>query len=297
VFGRTRTIGLGLAAHARAAGELAQPRRRFVGLEALGKPRSSIRIGLASLALHALVIGLASWLTRADRAPARDALKQPRAPVAVTMLYVAPTEAPSRPRPQVSQPPIPPAAPKAPPAPAPETPLPATTLARNAPEHDEPAATAPEQSSLPEQADRAEPEDPMVSEARRIFRPKRTDLANAVGPVQPGRPVRSWAGGVRCPWGGAPIGGDETPATGVVEGIVRSESDGSPVAGALLQLLGTGSSTFSDDAGHYRLTFDPNLVDRCRSQVVRVSAPGYRVRSMVLAYGASSDNTVEMGVR
>jgi hypothetical protein len=83
----------------------------------------------------------------------------------------------------------------------------------------------------------------------------------------------------------------------VVEGVVRRESNGTPVTGALLQLLGTGSSAFSDDAGHYRLTFDPSLVDRCRSQIVRVSAPGYRARNMVLAYGAWSDNTVDMAGR
>ena len=79
-----------------------------------------------------------------------------------------------------------------------------------------------------------------------------------------------------------------------MEGVVRSERDGQPVPGAFLQLLGTGSATFADDAGHYSLRFDPKLVDRCHSQIVRVTAPGYRARTMVLAYGTWSDNVVDM---
>jgi hypothetical protein len=102
-------------------------------------------------------------------------------------------------------------------------------------------------------------------------------------------------GGTRCAWETNDAGSDGGgPANGVVEGVVRTERGGTPVPGAFLQLLGTGSATFSDDAGHYRLTFDPQLVDRCHSQVVRVTAPGYRARTMVLAYGTWSDNVVDM---
>jgi hypothetical protein len=102
-------------------------------------------------------------------------------------------------------------------------------------------------------------------------------------------------GGSRCSWDGDDAGADGGgPANGVVEGVVRSEGDGQPVPGAFLQLLGTGSATFADDAGHYRLRFDPKLVDRCHSQIVRVTAPGYRARTMVLAYGTWSDNVVDM---
>ena len=69
---------------------------------------------------------------------------------------------------------------------------------------------------------------------------------------------------------------------------------GRPIPGALLQVLGTGFSTFADGVGHYRLRFDPDLVDACRTQLVRVTAPGYRTRTMFLGYGFTSDNAVDL---
>jgi hypothetical protein len=141
-----------------------------------------------------------------------------------------------------------------------------------------------------------EPEDLMVSEARRLFGPKVGAAGGPLaGPIQAGRPVALAGGGTRCAWDGADAGTNAGgTANGVVEGVVRTARGGLPVPGAFLQLLGTGSATFADDAGHYRLTFDPRLVDRCHSQIVRVTAPGYRARTMVLAYGAWSDNVVDM---
>lgn len=84
---------------------------------------------------------------------------------------------------------------------------------------------------------------------------------------------------------------------GFVEGIVRSQNNGLPVPGAFLQILGTGFATFADQTGHYHLAFDPNLVDQCRSQVVRVTAPGYRARTLILAAGSWSENTIQMAMR
>jgi hypothetical protein len=301
MFGRTRSIGLGLDARARAAGQVLQPRRRFADFEALARRQASLRTGLASLVLHALVIGLVIWITRAERISEGHSLQHPPAPREVTMLYVPPKPQARKPAPQQLQPPPPPSpAPVQPaPAPAPNTPLPFAAITRNIPEHDEPAATAPEPSSRHMTAPKAEAEaeDPMVLEARRIF--GRKDIApggSTGGPLRAGRPVQTVAAGGRCAWGN-PLADEGDTARGVVEGVVRSESSGTPLPGALLQLLGTGSATFSDDAGHYRLTFDPSLVDGCRSQIVRVSAPGYRARNMVLAYGSWSDNTVDMAGR
>jgi hypothetical protein len=136
----------------------------------------------------------------------------------------------------------------------------------------------------------------MVLEARRLFGPK-APSGGTLGPVQAGLPVGWLGGGSRCTWSGADPDAEDSRPNGMVEGIVRSETNGRPLPGAFLQLLGTGSATFSDARGHYRLTFDPSLVDRCRSQIVRVSAPGYRARNMVLAYGAWSDNSIDMDVR
>jgi hypothetical protein len=56
----------------------------------------------------------------------------------------------------------------------------------------------------------------------------------------------------------------------------------------------TDESLPAVEVGRYRLTFDPALVDACRSQLVRVTAPGFRARTMVLAYGARSDNIVDL---
>jgi hypothetical protein len=79
----------------------------------------------------------------------------------------------------------------------------------------------------------------------------------------------------------------------VVEGVVRHESTGANLPGASLQILGTPYSTFADDNGRYRLAFDPLLVGPCRTQVVRVTAAGYRAQNLTLAIG-HADNTITM---
>lgn len=58
-----------------------------------------------------------------------------------------------------------------------------------------------------------------------------------------------------------------------------------PLPGAHLQISGTGYGTFADDRGHYRLGFDPALIDDCRSQYVRVLAPGVPPQLIVLGRG------------
>jgi hypothetical protein len=223
-------------------------------------------------------------------------------PIAVTMMYQPPKEVPTRLKPHQPQPAPAPA--EAAPPKTPESSLPAPFSTAKAPEHDDPAAMSPEQKPPsragdpePQASEPREPlEEPMVLEARRIFGPKDGPAGGPiVGPVQAGHPVALVGGGSHCSWDGDDAGVDAGgPANGVVEGVVRSERGGQPVPGAFLQLLGTGSATFADDAGHYRLRFNPKLVDRCHSQIVRVTAPGYRERTMVLAYGTWSDNVVDM---
>jgi hypothetical protein len=137
-------------------------------------------------------------------------------------------------------------------------------------------------------------EDAMVSEARRLFGPPSPTTATVAGPVRAGLPLSMMSGGPRCAWSGAEARPIDGPRDGVIEGIVRTESGGRPIPGAFLQMLGTGSATFADATGHYRLTFDPSLVDSCRSQLVRVTAPGYRARTMILTYGLASDNVVDL---
>lgn len=89
--------------------------------------------------------------------------------------------------------------------------------------------------------------------------------------AQAGMPLYLAAGGVRCAVTNTriqarPAGGFE----GYVEGIVGNEDTGSILAGAFLQVIGTPYVTFSDGRGHYRLGFEAQLVDGCRTQLVRV---------------------------
>ena len=70
-----------------------------------------------------------------------------------------------------------------------------------------------------------------------------------------------------------------------VEGRVYNERTGVALAGAYLQMMGTQYNAFADDAGHYRLGFDPDLVDECRSQYVRVIARGVPPQLIVLGRG------------
>jgi hypothetical protein len=164
------------------------------------------------------------------------------------------------------------------------------------PEHDEPAAMSPTAVSHPAERETAaeREEEAMVSEARRLFGPPAPTNATVAGPVRAGLPLSMMSGGPRCAWSGAEARPVEDRRAGVIEGIVRTESGGRPIPGAFLQMLGTGSATFADASGHYRLTFDPSLVDACRSQLVRVTAPSYRARTMILTYGLASDNVVDL---
>jgi hypothetical protein len=75
---------------------------------------------------------------------------------------------------------------------------------------------------------------------------------------------------------------------GTVQGRIFRQNDGRPLAGAHLQMLGTPYVTFTDDQGEYQFRFDLSLVDNCRTQYVRVSAPGYESRLLVLVVGPNA---------
>lgn len=79
-----------------------------------------------------------------------------------------------------------------------------------------------------------------------------------------------------------------------VVGRILREDNGQPLAGARLQILGTAFGTFSNDVGEYRLVFDRTLVDRCRTQSVRVSAPGYASRDVILYIGEARSSDVPL---
>jgi hypothetical protein len=73
----------------------------------------------------------------------------------------------------------------------------------------------------------------------------------------------------------------------MAEGRIFRQNDGRPLAGAHLQMLGTPYVTFTNDQGEYHFRFDLSLIDNCRTQYVRVSAPGYESRLLVLVVGAN----------
>jgi hypothetical protein len=223
------------------------------------------------------------------------------------MMYLPPEPAPkpkppAPPKPREQPKPRPPEPPPPTPAfaeakPTPSTDLPIPGIDKKVPDHDEPVATAPKPGeSKPAKTDASEAEDPMVTEARRLFGPPSPPVGSLAGPVQTGLPLGLISGGRRCPFTGEQVeeSDRERPAEGVIEGVVRTESGGDPIPGALLQILGTGTATIADAGGHYRLVFDPSLVDACRSQLVRVTAPGYRARTMILAWGNASDNVIDL---
>jgi hypothetical protein len=85
----------------------------------------------------------------------------------------------------------------------------------------------------------------------------------------------------------------EQPAQlGTVVGRIFRQDTGAPLAGAHLQMLGTPYVTFTDWRGEYRFNFDLSLVENCRTQYVRVSAPGYESRLLVLVVGDNRSEDV-----
>jgi carboxypeptidase family protein len=77
----------------------------------------------------------------------------------------------------------------------------------------------------------------------------------------------------------------DAPKFGTVVGRIFKQDSGRPLAGAHLQMLGAPYVAFTDESGEYRFRFDLALVDNCRTQYVRVTAPGYETRLLVLVVG------------
>jgi hypothetical protein len=81
---------------------------------------------------------------------------------------------------------------------------------------------------------------------------------------------------------------------GTVVGRIFRQETGQPLAGAHLQMIGTPYVTFTDGRGEYRFRFDLALVDNCRTQYVKVSAPGYESRLLVLVVGPNRSEDVRL---
>jgi hypothetical protein len=49
--------------------------------------------------------------------------------------------------------------------------------------------------------------------------------------------------------------------------------------------------------GYYTLAFDKSLVDDCRTQMVRVTAPGFKAQILELSLGPQQSNDIPMARR
>ncbi len=264
-----------------------------------------------SAALHAALLVLVVLLTREHaEKPSGKEQAVPDPERETQMVYLEPPAArtppprPPDPRPPREQPPRqppPPAPPKAT-APPPEK-------EQHTPEPD---------ANAPPEARRAEGEEPtsderaggeraradarpgaraatnpaavtMESEAKRIFGTPDAGTRPGAGP-RAVRPMEAYLPDhpERCiPRPAAPADSAGATQYGVVVGKIFRKDDGKPLSGAHLQMLGTPYVTFTDPAGEYRFRFDMALVDNCRTQYVRVTAPGYESRLLVLMVGAN----------
>ena len=271
--------------------------------------RPWVPLGL-SAALHAALVLLAVHLTRE---PAESPAEEARTSAAeqsrqVEMVYLPPPPAPKvvPPPPPPPPPPTPQPRPVPPHPPPPRASAPPPAKEQHTPEPD---ANAPPEAArsegeeptkdAPAGGDRARSEDAKVgtpvpaentavtmeSEARRIFGRARVGTRPGVGP-RASRPMEAYLPDhpERCaPRPPSDSGGP--PQYGVVVGKIFRRDNGQPLSGAHLQMLGTPFVTFTDETGEYHFRFDLSLVDNCRTQYVRVTAPGYESRLLVLVVG------------
>lgn len=240
-----------------------------------------------SATLHLLLIAA---IVERSRTPAQAAETPDRAADQarrVEMIYVPPVE-PPRPEP-VRRPMAPPPV-KSQKVPEPEPNAPPESQRREGAESDDPRPAAGERlpSAAPRAAVPAEVASATLeSEARRIFGRPRLRTPPGAGP-QATRPMEAYRADnpERCLPQPAPVRDSAgAPAFGTVVGRIFRQDSGRPLAGAHLQMLGAPYVAFTDNNGEYRFRFDLSLVDNCRTQYVRVTAPGYESRLLVLVMG------------
>jgi hypothetical protein len=240
-----------------------------------------------SATVHLLLIAAAVALSRTSAEVEPDRSTRPTDPARhVDMIYMPPVE-PARPSPP--NPVAPPPA-KAQKEPEPEPNAPPEAVRSKGSDSDDPR---PAKGEAATQTSRPRPTAPeaatatLESEARRIFGRPRVRTAPGAGP-QATRPMEAYLpdNPERCVPRPA-VAGDSAgaPKLGTVVGRIFKKDSGRPLAGAHLQMLGAPYVAFTDDNGEYRFRFDLALVDNCRTQYVRVTAPGYETRLLVLLVG------------
>jgi hypothetical protein len=157
------------------------------------------------------------------------------------------------------------------------------------------AASASPLGTIPSTAEATASRPTLESEARRLFgRP-----SSKLGPTSGSRENRPWETPVErsrgCTLPPADSADSTVPAgMAAVQGRIYRQDTGGPLAGARLQILGTPYGAFSDSRGQYRLVFDRSLVDACRTQSVRITAPGYEGRDVLLYVGNQPNSDVPL---
>lgn len=274
-------------------------------------PRRTRGAALAiSAVLHGTIVLSALGLARDKAAGAQRSADA--AEPSVRLVYVAPAER----RPPVTMVPPPAEAPRRPAAP-PMDPVPEHEERAGSPAPAKPGAER-QPVGTPEPAEQTE----LASAARDLATPAAAPASPAPAVLSTAELMRSEAQRIfgrrnraSGPRGGpaaatglevyAPPQPDEcvpvparSPGAAVelasVRGKVYREGTRSPLPGAHLQMIGTPYVTFSDADGSYELRFDPSLVDRCRTQYVRVTAPGFRAQMLVLYLGPAGSNEIPM---
>lgn len=259
-------------------------------------------LAFAVSALSHLILIMAALLL-AKRA-ADQALDAPRTAEAprdtreVAMVYLPPppkaVPLPTPPPPPVTVPKVTPPAPSAEnKVPEPEPNAPPDARRTEGPSDRSPGKGMPQgdRNAPRDAATPASPETPkgvaleatMESEAKRIFGRKRGDPAEGAGPVAT-RPLES-AKVPDNPCGEIPKDSSGAPVQGVVQGIIRDVDGGGPLPGAHLQMVGQPYSTFANNRGEFRLLFDITLMADCRTQYVRIEAPGFRSQMLPIVIG------------
>lgn len=290
---------------------LRRPRPRFAErgfLPSRGR-RSWGSLG-ASVVAHLLVVAVALLLSRRvapeTEVDEREAMRPQAVPIYIPLPPPRPPERPPEPRraearrpppePRVAVPPPRKRQPR--PEPEPNAP-PEATRSSGTEEPDAAAgAVAGAERAQPPAAVTPAPRAPaapaevaaaptLESEARRIFGRMHAGPPAGAGPRDvrplqvdlPDRPDKC------VPRPSAPAESAGPVQYGEAVGRIFRGDTGTPLAGAHLVMLGTTYTAFTDENGEYHFRFDLSLVDNCRTQYVRVSAPGYQSRLLVLLVG------------
>ncbi|MEP6573275.1 MAG: carboxypeptidase-like regulatory domain-containing protein [Gemmatimonadota bacterium] len=157
---------------------------------------------------------------------------------------------------------------------------------------------SPPAASTPSTVASAAPASALETEARRLFGPHDPGDTATGGPKRSQSLVSVGAEGSSSsesdcrPVQHPPRDPSAPPELVTIIGHILRRDNRRPLAGAHLQMIGTPYSTFTDDTGRYEFRFSKELVEDCRTQLVRVEAPGYQTEwvYVVVSPGVPNDD-------